>query len=549
MLQLLPAGPIPADTLRVAQAALPEENKYVKLRNFLGPIFDDALFAPLFPKRGQPAAAPWRLALVTIMQFAEGLSDRDAADAVRTRIDWKYFLGLELSDPGFDYSILSRFRERLIDGKAEMSLLQRVLERCRALGLVRERGDMRTDSTHIIASIRNMNRLELVGETLRAALNVLSTVDPGWLTAKVNGDWYVRYAKRFERGRPPRSKDETIAVAEQIGRDGMFLLEAIWESTAPGYLRTLPAVETLRSCWISQFWMENGALHWRHAGNLPPSPDRIDSPYDLDAHYGMKGTAEWVGYKVHFTETCSHGVPNLITNVDTAPAHQPDASHIARGQDALATQQLLPKRQLVDGSYIGSHLILQSRKRHGIELVGPVKQNWHHSQTESGYDLSAFTIDWDRRLAICPQGKRSTGWWSNTTATGGEFISAKFSRTDCRRCAVSALCTKNASKNSRKLTFRPREQHELLIASRAEQRTPEWKQLYNKRAGIESTFSQGVRSHGLRRSRYRGLPKCHLQNVAIACAINLQRLSDYSSGILPAPTRTSAFARLGGHVM
>jgi transposase len=225
MLQLLPAGPIPADTLRVAKAALPEENKYVKLRNSLGPIFDDALFVPLFPKRGQPAAALWRLALVTIMQFAERLSDRDAADAVRTRIDWKYFLGLELSDPGFDYSILSRFRERLIDGNAEMSLLQRLLERCRASGLVRERGDMRTDSTHIIAWIRNMNRLELVGETLRAALNVLSTVNPGWLTAKVNSDWYVRYAKRFERGRPPRSKEQTTAAAEQIGRDGMFLLK------------------------------------------------------------------------------------------------------------------------------------------------------------------------------------------------------------------------------------------------------------------------------------------------------------------------------------
>ena len=131
MLQLLPAGPIPADTVRVAQAALPEGNTYLRLRNSLGTIFDDALFAPLFPKRGQPAAAPWRLALVTIMQFAEGLSDREAADAVRTRIDWKYFLGLELSDSGFDYSILSRFRERLIKGNAEMSLLQRLLERCR----------------------------------------------------------------------------------------------------------------------------------------------------------------------------------------------------------------------------------------------------------------------------------------------------------------------------------------------------------------------------------------------------------------------------------
>jgi transposase len=109
--------------MRVAKDAIPSGNTCMALRDRLGAIFDDALFAPLFPTRGQPAAAPWRLAVVTILQFAERLSDRDAAEAVRTRIDWKYLLGLELSDAGFDYSILSRFRDRLIEGHAEMSLL------------------------------------------------------------------------------------------------------------------------------------------------------------------------------------------------------------------------------------------------------------------------------------------------------------------------------------------------------------------------------------------------------------------------------------------
>lgn len=260
-------------------------------------------------------------------------------------------------------------------------------------------------------------------------------------------------------------------------------------------------------------------------------------------------TTEWVGYKVHFTETCSPGVPNLITNVDTTVAHQPDADHVARGQDELAKRKLLPKRQLVDGSYVGSHLALESRRKHGIELLGPVKQNRHRSQLDSGYDLGAFTIDWDHHFAVCPQGRRSTGWWSNKSTTGREVISTKFSRTDCGRCAVSALCTESGAKNPRKLSLRPREEHEMLIASRREQLTPEWKQLYNKRAGIEATFSQGVRSLGLRRSRYRGLPKCHLQNIAIACAINLQRLGDCSIGLLPAPTRISALAQLGWRVM
>jgi transposase len=148
------------------------------------------------------------LALVTILQFAEGLSDRNAADAVRTRIDWKYLLGLELSDAGFDYSILSRFRERLVKGNGEMWLLETLFERCRSLKLIRELVDMRTDSTHVIGAVREMNRLELVGETLRAALNALSVIDSAWLSCHVDSDWYLRYSKRFERGRPSMSKED-----------------------------------------------------------------------------------------------------------------------------------------------------------------------------------------------------------------------------------------------------------------------------------------------------------------------------------------------------
>jgi transposase len=168
MLQLRTVAPVPTDTKRVAKDAVPEGNTCLVLRDRLGAVFDDSLFSPLFPARGQPAAAPWRLALVTMLQFAERLSDRDAADAVRTRIDWKYLLGLELSDPGFDFSILSRFRDRLIEGRAETLLLDRLLEKCQSLGMLRQRSDMRTDSTHVAASVREMNRGELVGESLRA---------------------------------------------------------------------------------------------------------------------------------------------------------------------------------------------------------------------------------------------------------------------------------------------------------------------------------------------------------------------------------------------
>jgi len=190
---------IPSETVRIACAALDEDNRYRKLREQFGTVFSGQAFEALFPARGQPAATPWRLALVTVLQFSEGLSDREAAEAVRARIDWKYLLGLELTDPGFDYSILSRFRDRLIEGNAETLLLRQMLDKSKELGLLRKRGDMRTDATHVIASVRNMNRSELVGETLRAALNVIATVDPKWLAANVDGSWYLKYARRLSR--------------------------------------------------------------------------------------------------------------------------------------------------------------------------------------------------------------------------------------------------------------------------------------------------------------------------------------------------------------
>jgi transposase len=157
-------------------------------------------------------------------------------------------LGLELSDSGFDYSILSRFRDRLIEGHAEMSLLDRFLDKCKSLGMLRDRSDMRTDSTHVVASIRNMNRSELVGETLRATLNILSTVDPTWVAANVEASWYFKYARRFESDRQTRTKDGIVATAEEVGRDGMALLERVWAEDAPRYSRSLPAVKILRQC-------------------------------------------------------------------------------------------------------------------------------------------------------------------------------------------------------------------------------------------------------------------------------------------------------------
>ena len=241
-----PVPPVPVDTARVAHAAFPKGNPRMCMRDELGAIYDDEAFAHLFPTRGQPAEAPWRLALVTILQFAEDLSDRQAAEAVRARIDWKYALSLELTDPGFDASVLCEFRSRLLAGHAEERLLEKLLERCRELALITARGRQRTDATHVLASIRTMNRRELLAETRRAALNELATVAPQWLRPLAPAAWYEHYSRRIEDSRLPRSKAEREADARTVGADGFLLLDRLGLPEAPDEVRALPRVDALR---------------------------------------------------------------------------------------------------------------------------------------------------------------------------------------------------------------------------------------------------------------------------------------------------------------
>ncbi len=210
-------GPLPETSIRVTHAAFPKGNAIMRLRDSLGPISTDEQFTALFPHDGQPAHSPWQLALVTVLQFAEGLSDRQAAEAVRARIDWKYALALELDDAGFDASVLSEFRNRLIAGQAQMLLFETLLSLLRQQGLLKAGGKQRTDSPHVLAAIVMLKRLECVGETLRHALNVVATVAPDWLRVRVPSMWFKRYARRFEEYHFPTKKEDRYALAQQVG--------------------------------------------------------------------------------------------------------------------------------------------------------------------------------------------------------------------------------------------------------------------------------------------------------------------------------------------
>jgi transposase len=281
-----PIRPVPETTARVARAAFPKVNPYLTLRDRLGTLFRDEDFVDVFSTRGQPVFCPWRLALVTILQFREHLADRQAAEAVRARIDWKYLLGLELTDLGFDCSVLCEFRVWLMAAGAELRLLEKLLEGCRAQGLLKARGRQRTDATHVLAAVRELNRLELVGETLRAALNELATVAPEWLSRVFPPEWYTRYGRRIEDSRLPQTEAARQVYAQIVGEDGFCILALVDQLELPLDPKQLPQVQALRTAWRRHYEREDppgaGApqVHFKTHSELAQAEEDIVSPYD-----------------------------------------------------------------------------------------------------------------------------------------------------------------------------------------------------------------------------------------------------------------------------
>src|SRR2546421_1617472 len=537
-LKSLPIPPIPEEIARVAHVVFPRGNVFIQLRDTLGAIYTDEAFADLFPTHGQPALAPWRLALVTVFQFMEGLTDRQAADAVRDRLAWKYALSLELCDPGFDHSVLSEFRARLIEGNAEQRLLDLLLEQCRAGGWLKAHGRQRTDSTHVLARIRALNRTLCVAQTMVYVLNVLSEVAPEWVRAHVPIEWVERYGERVYHERLPKDEQERKQYANQVGADGWMLLAALDASATPDWLSALPAIITLRTIWEQQFEAREQGGQWRPEPALPAA-QLINSPYDLDARYGKKRTTLWVGYKVHFTQTCDEDAPQLITHVETTPAPISDEGVLSKIHAGLAEKNLLPEQHLVDAGYVTSANLVKTQSDYGVDLVGPtLKTHWY--QAETGYDLTHFDIDWEAETVTCPQGRTSSSWTPVQDA-GKSLIKVKFSQSDWKVCPARASCT---GTTRRTLTLHPREQMQALFAARKREETDEYKDTYRHRAGIEGTHSQAVRTMGLRRSRYIGLRKTHLGHVAIATAVNVIQLMSWLRGEAPEQTRTSAFKRV-----
>src|SRR5215471_3154737 len=375
----------------------------VLIRDRLGQWLADEEFAAAFGIGGKPGWSTSRLALVTVLQRAENLTDRNAADAVRARIDWKYLLGLRLDDPGFDHTVLSGFRDRVAQAGLELVALDALLAKMAESGLVKAGGKQRTDSTHVIAAVAALNRLELAGESVRAALEALAAAHPDWVAQRICvSDFARRYGTPLTSWRPPASQAGQDELAIAYARDGYALLEAVYDPAAPGWLRELPAVGVLARVLLQNYTraITGGKEVIRRrekepgGDGLPPGHIRIASPYDTDARWGVKRGEFWLGYKLHVTETCDdappctcpdgggaaaaagrgrareHGkgcahlvFPNLITHVATTAATTTDNQMTGAIDDDLARKNLPPGRHYADRAAASGPLPPGPRRR------------------------------------------------------------------------------------------------------------------------------------------------------------------------------------------
>jgi len=515
--------PMPEKLAELGSKLLSPDSPYRLVGEQLYEQYDEADYVDLYHAEGKPAISPVLLAFVTAFQYMENLSDRAAAEAVRIRLDWKYALHLPLEYAGFNFSVLSEFRDRVIKHQAEARLFEQLLEQLGGLGLIKRRGRQRTDSLAVLTKVRDLNRLELVVETLRLAVRALLATDPSWTRAAVPPTWEERYGKRCIAAR--LSEEERKTLASEVGQDGQWLLERLQATTTPAVLRELPEVQVLSTVWDQQFEVLEGKVVFQAPGPYDGTT-RIQTPHDPEARYSKKGKQSWVGDKLQVTEADDDGYPHLLTDIAMTSSVETDTVALEGIQTHLEARDLLPEEQLVDAGYISGANLARSQER-GIDLIGPVpKAQSPQARMPDGLTQDQFRVDQEANVAICPAGQTSNHG-IQLRSGGTQF---RFRKAICQTCPFRSRCC--SGKSGRTITISPH--RHLLQAARARQETEDFKVLYRKhRGGVEGCLSAIVRGHGIRKKRYIGSAKGHLQAMFTGVAVNLRRSARWLAGQRP----------------
>ena len=466
---------------------------------------------------GRPAAEPVVLAGVCLLQFLERAPDRAAMELLTMHLGWKRALHRDLDTTAYDPSLLTYFRERLLDHEQGRLVFDTILDGLSDAGLVAQRARQRLDSTHVLGVVRQMSSLECVRETLRLALETLAGVVAAAQRPAAWASWWERYV---DGKLDYRAEEQTLwEKLDQAGADAWALLE--WVMALPVAVQMQPKVTLLAQVFDEYF--EGVEQQWR--GRRQSVTGGIRNPHEPEAQWRTKGkTKSWTGYQVQVAETAAEppvapGEPTrqFVTPVETQPA---TASDEAGMEQVLAVQKATgrerPRELYVDGAYVSAGQMAQAHAE-GWELLGPAQPAVSKG---TGYVTAAFDVNVAERVASCPSGEASTQCSRLEEAASGK-VSYRFEWSwKCRDCPQRDACV-SAGQRHRSLVVG--EHHGLLQARRREMKTNAFTGLMKRRAAIEGTISELVRGHGLRQARYRGLRKVALQNWLTGAACNVKR--------------------------
>jgi transposase len=521
-LKIHPPWPMPADTGRIGQKLLKANNVYRLIGDQLFEHLSEEDYADLYSAEGKPGISPIILAFVTVFQFMEKLADRQAINALCMRLDWKYALHLPLEYEGFDFSVLSEFRDRLIQGGATGRVFEKLVEQIRALGLIKAHGKQRTDSLAMVTKVRRLCRLETVVETLRLALVAIVTTAPDWSAEMIPPAWEEKYGERFVRQR--YSEKEWQAYEDQIGANGAWLLNRLENGSAPRELQNLPEVQVLKSVWTQQFRDEAGKMVYTDLKKYD-GHTQIQSPHDPEARYSRKRHFEWVGDKVQVTETEDEGYPHIITDIVGTSSNQTDYEELPAIQERLEQRDCLPAEQYADAGYMSGPNLDHSHQMH-IDLIGPLPSvTTPQDLLPDGLTREHFQIDAKNLTVTCPH-----GCVVDHPTPVNNSLQFRFPTVQCATCEFHARCC--TGKGGRTIGISA--YYELTEAAQARQKTDAFKKDYHQhRSGVEGTLSALVRGHGLRVARYIGQKKRNLQAVFTGCAANLKRTARWLAGERP----------------
>ena len=521
-LKIQPSWPMPIETEKIGQKLLNENDVYRMIGDRLFAQLNEQEYADLYSAEGKPGISPVLLAFISVFQFMEKLSDRQAINALRMRLDWKYAMHLELGYEGFDFSVLSEFRDRLIAGQAEGRVFEKLVAQIRGLGLIKEHGKQRTDSIAMLSKVRRLSRLENVVETLRLAIVAMVDTEPNWSQGILPPDWEEKYGERFVRQR--YSEKEWQEYEEQIGDNGHWLLERLATGSAPVEVQNLPEVQVLKTVWGQQFREEAGKMVYKDLKTYD-GHTQIQSPHDPEARYSRKRHFEWVGDKVQVTETEDAGYPHIITDIAATSSNRTDYEELPAIQERLAQRDCLPAEQYVDAGYMSGPNLDSSQKKQ-IDLIGPLTPvKTPQDRLLDGITRAHFQIDAENKTVTCPKGEIARNPQSAHNSWRFEFP-----RSTCMACELHARCC--MGKGGRTIAISA--YYELTEAAKARQKTEAFKKDYHQhRSGVEGSLSALVRGHGMRVGRYIGQKKRNLQAVFTGCAANLKRTASWLKGERP----------------